>query len=259
MSNQLDVSKYKQYFHYHLNYEKNDILDAIIMDSSEEFKKSKMDRKKVNLLKEEVERSKDLYLQFQRFIELVASKKGWYKKIGKKDVATDIEKRIEELQKSNLINVVSYQPMWGIYITDREVFEAGEYLGIHRFSDIPDWIKNDILPILKYLRQLEEENPYQYCSLFMDTKYAITLTDKKEKEAEKIKAMYGMFMEMVKPAQNDVIQFFEGKMTKEEQQLVQDNCVDYWTITDLKQQAKTDKYEKKVQDCYCNLRKIKER
>lgn len=250
MKYDLDISKYKQYFHYGLYFEKNDILDAIIMDSSNEFNSYrrifssyKIDSEKVNVLKEEIDQSEELYLQFRRFIEMTADgEQGWYRKIGKKDVETDVEQRIGELEKGNLINVVTYRPMWGIYITDRWSFDENEYLGVHRFRDIPDWIQQDILPILKYLRQLEKENSYQYASLFMDTKYARSIHCEQGADVEKVKKWYAMFMETVKPAKSDVSQLFGKDLTKEQQQFVCENSADYWTITDLKQQAETEQY-----------------
>lgn len=248
MKHELDYSKYKQYFHHGLYFEKNDILDAIILDTSKEFNASKIDREKVYVLEKEIEQSEELYLQFERFIGLTnPCRQRWYKKLMTKDVVQDIEERIQALKKGNQIVIVTYQEMSGIYITDRESFEPDEYLGIHRWKDIPNWIKNDILPILKYLRELEKENPYQYCSLFMDTQYARNFNE--NQKTGRIKKLYSMFLEMVKPAKSDVSQLFNREISEEQEKFMQENCEDYWTITDLKQQAETDKYREKVYKC----------
>ncbi len=253
MKNELDVLKYKEYFHYGLNFEKNDILDAILLDTSEEFNAAKIDKEKVYVLEKEIEQSEELYLQFERFIKLTTPhEQKWYRKLTKKDVAPDIEERMQELQKSNQIVVVTYQSSSGIYITDRWSFKPDEYLGIHRWADIEGWIKEDILPILKYLRELEKDNPYQYCSLFMDTQYARNLNA--NQETKRIKELYTLFMEMVKPAKSDVSRLFNRIESEEEKNFIQQNCADYWTITDLKKQAESDKYRQKLYRCCSSFR-----
>lgn len=253
MDCEFDEKKFRQYFHYGLVYDKNDLLDAIIMQSAKNEYSQDRNNRSIDLLKNEVDKSKALYLQFKRFIELT----GWYKKTIKEQVESDVVQRIEELHKSRMISVVTYMPARGIYVNDRGF--QGDYTGVQRYEDIPVWIKDDVLPILNYLQKLENENPYQYCSLFVDTMYARDINCNQGTKKETIKAFYTTFMEMVKPAMADVKELFDGKMSREQEKYIEENCAHYWTLTDLKQQSKTERYEKKVRSCYERLKELESR
>lgn len=250
MEHDFDDAKFRQYFHYGLNYKEDEILDTIIMKTIKEVNAQKIDRKSVNLLEYEINRIESTYLQFKRFIELMSEDaQVWYNKVKKETVSEEIHQRIDQLEKDNVLNIVSYQPMWGLYITNKDPYYNGD-IGLRHYDGLPDWIKNDIFPMLRYLQQLEVTNPYQYTSLFMDTQYARNENANKHEENDKIKTVYTKFMEMVKPAKEDVGQLFTNKITKQQETYITQNCADYWTLTDLKEQATTETYKAKVRSCY---------
>ena len=277
MSCNFDAKKFKQYFHYGLNYEKNDILDSIILNCSKD-KDFQSPTGTSDRLSYQLDVIQSMYVQFKRFIDLTSNhQQQWYQKITKKDVEDEILQRIAELKKNGFVSFIEDTPLRGIYTTGGKDFHEkrlteisdknladwstnkplwGTYItypnisqGISKYYQVPSWIREDILSILKYLRELEIENPYQYFSLFMDTKYARIINCENGNGADKTKLLYQKFMDMVKPAKADVYQLFSKKPTTQQENYIQENCADYWTLTDLKQQATSDKYKKKVQQC----------
>lgn len=285
MNYSFDTQKFKQYFHYGLNYDKNDILDAIILNCSKD-KDFQFPNERVHRLEYQMDAVKSLYLQFKRFIDLTSNQQQqWYQKLTKKDVESEIMQRISELKSAGFLDYVTYFPMSGLYtsggkktsyvklepnysmldyLTNKPLWgvyveEEANDKGTKRLNSIEKWIREDILPILKYLHKLEIENPYQYCSLFMDTKYARIMNCEGGYGSDKTKVLYQRFMDMVKPAKDDVYQFFPNKPTQEQEDYMRKNCADYWTVTDLKQQSKSDKYMQKVQHCFKTIQELEER
>lgn len=260
MDYNFDIAIFEKYFHYGLNYDKNDILDAIIIKSSDVVNAwdSDVENLETNHLECTINMIKNLYIQFERFINLPSDTSNkWYSKVNQDTVNGVVMQRIQELKKNHWISVVTYSPMYGIYINDRALsFEKNELTGRKREEGIGDWIKKDIVPILIYLAELETTNPYQYDSLFLDTKYARNKSVGNIENLAKVKSLYTAFMEMVKPAREDVSELFEGKLTLAQENYIKENCADYWTITDLKQQAKTNQYEKKVRNCYKSVKSL---
>ena len=49
---------------------------------------------------------------------------------------------------------------------------------------------------------------------------------------------------------------FNREISEEQEKFMQENCEDYWTITDLKQQAETDKYREKVYKCRSSFKEV---
>lgn len=256
MKYDFDDAKFRQYFHYGLHYKKDEILDVIIMKSIKEVNAQKIDRRSMNQLEYEIDIIESTYLQFRRFIELMAEDaQVWYNKIKKENVSEEIHQRIKQLEKDNMLKIVVYKPMWGLYITDKDPYYNGD-IGLRRYHSLPDWIKNDVFPMLRYLQQLEVANSYQYTSLFMDTKYARNEHANKQEENNKIKTLYTRFMEMVKPSKEDVYQLLGDKITKLQKNSITQNCADYWTLTDLKEHATTEKYRTKVHHCCETIRNL---
>lgn len=262
MSNNFDIDKFKKYFHYGLEYEQEDILDGIIIRCSKDINKMNLKAMHTNMnnLEYTMDVIKNVYVQFERFIKLTADdSKYWYKKVSKDDVNDLIMKRIEYLKKNNLICVVTYKPMYGIYTTDRSTPPNNYNLvttGLQRYENIPKWIRDDMVPILLDLAQLEQENPYQYNSLFLDTKYARSINCGNQSNLEKIESVYALFMESVKPAKEDIYNVLEKNISIKDKKHIEANYADYWTITDLKEQAKTDKYMEKVHACYKSIKNL---
>lgn len=246
MDIKLDETKFKQYFHYGLDYKKEDLLDSIIFEASREKNKANDDN--TNNLEETIKFAKNLYVQFVRFIDLASEKnKNWYRSVNSETVTSEIMERIDFLEENNLIYIVNYEPFYGIYISDRD--PGTKKLGMSgadRNKQIPNWIKKDILPILKYLSNLEYENPYQYNSLFLDTKYARSINNYNDEATKKIKSIYKTFLAMVKPAKSDMYNFFGKNISKDMESYIQNNYPDYWTVTDLKEQVMDDKYSEKI-------------
>lgn len=254
MDYNLDIEKFKAYFHYGLKYEQGDILDAIIISCSKNVNKMNLETVQTNMnrLEYAIDAIKNLYVQFERFIKLTAdNNKNWYKKIDKDTVNDVVMQRIEYLKEKDMISVVEYKPMYGIYATDRGVPTE---TGMQRYENIPDWIKDDIVPSLEYLSELEQKNPYQYNSLFLDTKYARSINSGNKSSVEKIKSCYTLFIEMAKPAKEDVYQMLGENITRNDKKYIEDNYADYWTITNLKEKAKSDKYIDKVKQQCENIR-----
>ena len=253
MDDNFDAQKFKQYFHYGLNYDKNDILDAIILNCSKD-KDFQFPKERIHRLEYQMDAVKSLYLQFKRFIDLTSNQQQqWYQKLTKKDVEDEVMQRISKLKSAGFLDYVTYVPMDGLYTSGR-----GDK-GMQKFSNLESWIREDMLPVLKYLHKLEIANPYQYCSLFMDTKYARIMNCEGGYGSDKTKVLYQRFMDMVKPAKDDVYQFFPKKPNKQQEDYMQENCADYWTVTDLKQQSKSDKYIQKVQHCFETIQGLEDR
>lgn len=260
MNYNFDIETFKKYFHYGLNYNKEDVLDSIIIRSSDIVNGWNLgiNNPERNNLESAIDMIKDLYVQFERFVNLpLDTSNKWYSKVNQDTVNDTVIQRIQDLKKDNLISVVTYNPMYGIYINDRlSLFDKNELTGRQREENIADWIKEEIVSMLINLAELEKNNPYQYDSLFLDTKYARNINAGNKENARKVKSAYTAFMELVKPAKEDVNKLFSEKLTKEQENYMKENCADYWTITDLKQQSKTDKYEQKVQICYQDIKSL---
>lgn len=263
MDYDFDIAKFKKYFHYGLDYKQEDILDAIIIRCSKVVNNMGFEeiRGNMNELEYTIDMAKGLYVQFIRFIDLAGDKnKHWYKNVNKETIHNEVIKRIGYLKKNDLISVVNYKPIYGIYATDRIV--SGNGLGItgmQRYSEIQGWIKDDMMPVLEYLSKLEHKNPYQYNSLFLDTKYARSVNSGNKDSMKKIESLYTSFLEMVKPAKQDVYKALGENISSQDKKKIEENCADYWTITDLKEQAQSEKYKQKVKAQCENIKTEKER
>ena len=107
-------------------------------------------------------------------------------------------------------------------------------------------IKDDIFLILMYLAETEEKNPYQYNSLFLDTKYARSINSTNCDSMKKIESIYKTFLENVKPAREDIYSVLGKNISRSQKEYIENNYADYWTITNLKEQSKSDEYKDKV-------------
>lgn len=249
MNDNFDKEKFKQYFHYGLEYKEEDILDEIIMRSSKIV--YKMNFEKVNTdmneLEYTIDMAKNLYAQFVRFINLTdGQNKNWYKNVTKDTVSDTVMQRINKLNKDGLISVVTYDPLYGIYVNDRGGSRIPDLTGLQRYENIPKWIKDDIFPILMYLAETEEKNLYQYNSLFLDTKYARSINSTNCDSMKKIESIYKTFLENAKPAKEDIYSVLGKNISRSQKEYIENNYADYWTITDLKEQVKGDEYKDKV-------------
>lgn len=248
MDTNFDKTKFKEYFHYGLDYKNEDIFDAVIMESISKVNKINFSSNEIDKIGLIIDMAENLYVQFFRFVELAADEsKNWYQSVKKDDIEESIENRIDYLKENDLLSVVSYIPMRGIYITDRDA--ESNRLGItgqQHYQRIPCWIRNEIIPILYYLSSLENTNPYQYTSLFLDTKYARSENCNNTKNMSKVKSLYESFLENVKPAKSDIYRFLGKNISNGVYNYIDNNFPDYWTITDLKESSENEKYFSKV-------------
>lgn len=250
MKHQLDVEKYKQYFHYGLQYNQDELLDAIIISTSKDVHKLNFERIDfgMNRLQYTIDAIKRIYVQFERFINLAeGNNPNWYTSVNKDTVNDVVMDRVWFLHNTRLAYLIDRDWFYGIYPTDRGMSAAyGGITGMQRYGNLPSWMKDDVVPILRYLAELEEVNPYQYESLFMDTKYARCVNSGQWGNSEKVKTMYGMFQEKARVPKRDLAAVLGQNISFNDMQYIDLNYSDYWTITDLQEKAKTDSYRQKL-------------
>ena len=250
VKHKLDVEKYKQYFHYGLQYDQDEILDAIIISTSKDVHKLNFEKMEtdMNRLGYTIDAIKRIYVQFERFINLASSNNpNWYNSVNKDTVNDAVMNRVWFLHNTRLAYLIDRDYFYGIYPTDRGKSDAyGGITGMQRYGNLPSWMKEDVVPILRYLAELEEENPYQYESLFMDTKYARCINSGQWGNSQHLRSMYTIFEEKARLPKGDIYAVLGPNLSSDDREYIEANYVDYWTITDLKEQAKTDGYRQRL-------------
>lgn len=122
------------------------------------------------------------------------------------------DKNAKDIKEHTALSFVDYRPVSGIffntYTYSQEIkekyqkYSGNEYLELLRKSPNTSW-GEDVYNILCYLEELEQENPHEYYSLFLDTKYARAIdrrTDKTkaelsdEREIHEIRNVYRKFL-----------------------------------------------------------------
>ena len=84
-------------------------------------------------------------------------------------------KNLKQLSERGAIVPCRYRPLSGIYYADRKPHWDGQFTGEEMYNFLKSnsaWAQEEVYGILVYLEELEQNNKFQYYSLFMDSKYA---------------------------------------------------------------------------------------
>ena len=182
MQTQLNVDQFTKYFFYGLE-NKDEIVKAIIVNVA---------RQRVgthNSLDENTEKMNyeidaecmlNLIVQLERFTTLhddPNNRHYFYQDldINSQSVNQMFNKNLKQLSERGAIVPCRYRPLSGIYYADRKPHWEGQFTGEEMYNFLKSnsgWAQEEVYGILVYLEELEQNNKFQYYSLFMDSKYA---------------------------------------------------------------------------------------
>lgn len=182
MQTQLNVDQFTKYFFYGLE-NKDEIVKAIIVNVA---------RQRVgthNSLDENTEKMNyeidsecmlNLIVQLERFTTLhddPNNRHYFYQDldINSQSVNQMFNKNLKQLSERGAIVPCRYRPLSGIYYADRKPHWDGQFTGEEMYNFLKSnsaWAQEEVYGILVYLEELEQNNKFQYYSLFMDSKYA---------------------------------------------------------------------------------------
>lgn len=182
MQIQLNVDQFTKYFFYGLE-NKDEIVKAIIVNVA---------RQRVgthNSLDENTEKMNyeidaecmlNLIVQLERFTTLhddPNNRHYFYQDldINSQSVNQMFNKNLKQLSERGAIVPCRYRPLSGIYYADRKPHWDGQFTGEEMYNFLKSnsgWAQEEVYGILVHLEELEQNNKFQYYSLFMDSKYA---------------------------------------------------------------------------------------
>lgn len=182
MQTQLNVDQFTKYFFYGLE-NKDEIVKAIIVNVA---------RQRVgthNSLDENTEKMNyeidsecmlNLIVQLERFTTLhddPNNRHYFYQDldINSQSVNQMFNRNLKQLSEKGAIVPCRYRPLSGIYYADRKPHWDGQFTGEEMYNFLKSnsgWAQEEVYGILVHLEELEQNNKFQYYSLFMDSKYA---------------------------------------------------------------------------------------
>ncbi len=182
MQTQLNVDQFTKYFFYGLE-NKDEIVKAIIVNVA---------RQRVgthNSLDENTEKMNyeidsecmlNLIVQLERFTTLhddPNNRHYFYQDldINSQSVNQMFNKNLKQLSERGAIVPCRYRPLSGIYYAERKPHWDGQFTGEEMYNFLKSnsgWAQEEVYGILVHLEELEQNNKFQYYSLFMDSKYA---------------------------------------------------------------------------------------
>lgn len=182
MQTQLNVDQFTKYFFYGLE-NKDEIVKAIIVNVA---------RQRVgthNSLDENTEKMNyeidaecmlNLIVQLERFTTLhddPNNRHYFYQDldINSQSVNQMFNKNLKQLSEKGAIVPCRYRPLSGIYYAERKPHWDGQFTGEEMYNFLKSnsgWAQEEVYGILVHLEELEQNNKFQYYSLFMDSKYA---------------------------------------------------------------------------------------
>lgn len=188
MEKMLDKEKFAKYFFFGLE-NKDQVIKWVIVDTAKRIVGThiKADDKngKMNYEIDE-EKILELIVQLERFTTLhddPQNRNYFYDSINTNSINVHqlFNKVASQIEKHFAISFVKYRPVSGIYFNtygySKEIREkykkySGEqYLQALKDEPSSAW-GEEVLEILQYLKELEQENKFEYYSLFLDSKYA---------------------------------------------------------------------------------------
>lgn len=280
MDVELFKKKFEKYFFYGMD-GKSDVINYIIL---KEIKKM-LNKEKPYSRENTIEEIKLLVKQLYRFVYLNEPRlKPIYTYRAEEDddeIYQLIEQHIEELKTKAIItggiencdNSLNSK----FYITGGRNHE--QYPGKTFYRDLKQniWIVQDVVPILRELCRLEQENKEQYYALFLDTKYNRTknainqlvreqeyikgidnaqnvqnlkrleeieqILNSLPNQLQEIKAVFAKFMNRVKIPKQDILGELQDDIPDEVREYIERNCSNYYTISSLKQEAQNFTYK----------------
>lgn len=182
MQTQLNVDQFTKYFFYGLE-NKDEIVKAIIVNVA---------RQRVgthNSLDENTEKMNyeidsecmlNLIVQLERFTTLhddPNNRHYFYQDldINSQSVNQMFNRNLKQLSEKGAIVPCRYRPLSGIYYAERKPHWDGQFTGEEMYNFLKSnsgWAQEEVYGILVHLEELEQNNKFQYYSLFMDSKYA---------------------------------------------------------------------------------------
>lgn len=182
MQTQLNVAQFTKYFFYGLE-NKDEIVKAIIVNVA---------RQRVgthNSLDENTEKMNyeidsecmlNLIVQLERFTTLhddPNNRHYFYQDldINSQSVNQMFNRNLKQLSEKGAIVPCRYRPLSGIYYAERKPHWDGQFTGEEMYNFLKSnsgWAQEEVYGILVHLEELEQNNKFQYYSLFMDSKYA---------------------------------------------------------------------------------------
>lgn len=182
MQTQLNIDQFTKYFFYGLE-NKDEIVKAIIVNVA---------RQRVgthNSLDEDTEKMNyeidsecmlNLIVQLERFTTLhddPNNRHYFYQDldINSQSVNQMFNRNLKQLSEKGAIVPCRYRPLSGIYYAERKPHWDGQFTGEEMYNFLKSnsgWAQEEVYGILVHLEELEQNNKFQYYSLFMDSKYA---------------------------------------------------------------------------------------
>lgn len=275
MKQQLDKILFERYFFYGLE-NKDEIVKRIILNSAKDLASTQKDldieNEKTNYEKNE-EIILKLIVQLERFTSLhddAPYRKYFYDKLDTDSMQVHqmFNRNIEKLEKTGAISAVKYRPVSGIYFnthgySDEVRQKYGKFSGqqlLQEFNEKSKWTQ-EVYDILCYLQELEEENKFEYYSLFLDSKYARAIhRNRKEitddREIHEIKNVYRKFLKSRQVSGVDIKLEIKSPINEEMLRYIDEHYPEYDTITTLKADAMNENYKRRVKqeiEKVCNM------
>lgn len=266
MQRQLNKIWFETYFFYGLE-NKDEVVKRIILNATKDISgnhkkldsdtgKSGYDRDKEEILK--------LIVQLERFTSLhddIENRKYFYDSININSTVVQslFNRNVCEIEQTAAISCVKYRPVSGIFFnthgySDEVQQKYGKYSGeqlLEKWNKEAYWTAQ-VYDVLCYLNELEQENKFEYYSLFLDSKYGRAIDRNKkgitdDKEIHEIRNVYRKFLRARQISAVDIkLAISSLQMSEEMKKYINENYPEYDTVTTLKTDAMNIKYMERL-------------
>ena len=265
MKRQLNVNWFEKYFFHGLE-NKEEIVKRIILNGAKDLAITK----ELDVENQRTGYEKDrevllrLIVQLERFTSLhddIENRRYFYDEIDidSEQIQEIYNQNINKLEQRWAISVVNYRPVSGIFFntygySDEIRQKHGKCSGAQLLEELnqqSSWT-SEVYDVLCYLSELEQENKFEYYSLFLDSKYARAIDRNKkgitdDKEIHEIRNVYRKYLKARQVSGVDIkLAIRAPQMNEEMKAYIEEHYPEYDTITTLKTDAMNVQYDKRL-------------
>lgn len=279
----------KKYFFYGMD-NKDAVIEYIILKEVDNMLNQDMSKIDTKLYKVEytLQQIKKKIVQLYRFVNMNEPNQKqtfFYHKINQDSIEIEqlVQEKLRKLTSRNIIvgGIRNCQSS-AFYITGGDFYHR-QYPGRDYYNQLKEasdnkWIREDVVPVLEELCNLETENKEQYYALYLDTKYNRVINAQEQlkseqeyieslsqhnhlqerieelikiraalpNQKEEIEKVFNQFMNSVKLPKQDILEKMGQGKTEDIYQYIEQNFSDYYTISTLKQQAADATYQNRL-------------